>query len=90
MRVVADDKYEALKIAASVMPDNSQLSDINGQWRITRSMNGVWTVYIAGAADRARELKHIEPHSNTMWYEDGWSAAEAVNHGHHTAYGQTV
>jgi hypothetical protein len=87
---MADDEREALAIAAEVMPDNSQLEDFDGKWRIARTMNGVWTVYIRGAADRARELKHIEPHSDTMWYEDPKLAAEAIDHGHHTAYGNLI
>ena len=90
MRVVADDEREAFGFAADNMPDNSQLEDLDGKWRITRTMNGVWTVYIKGAADRARELKHVEPHADTMWYESGKLAVMAVDYGHHTAYGQLV
>ena len=87
MRIVADNKYEALKLAAGVMPNNSQIEDLDGKWRIARTMDGVWTVYIAGAAKKAKKMGHERPHADTKWYEDGELAAEAVNHGHHTAYG---
>jgi hypothetical protein len=90
MRFVAETAEEAMSLAVGNMPNESELSDINGRWRVARTMGNVWTVTIKGAAVKAREMHHVEPHRDVMMYETGEMAAEAINLGWHTAYGDAV
>jgi hypothetical protein len=90
MRVVADNEEEALTLALSNMPNDSTLRNIDGTWSVSRTMQGVWTVFIFDAAVKAIQMDHIPPHSDTKWYEEPASAAFAILSGWHTAYGQLV
>jgi hypothetical protein len=90
MQIKADNEKEALGLAFANMPNNSTLTSGSVDWTVTRTMGDVWTLFIRGAADKARLMGHVEPRLDTKWYDSPLTAAEAVTYGHHTAYGQAV